>query len=365
MNLLTFSEQFDNAAWTKTRSSVAANVTAAPNGTLTADRLVEDTSNNSHFINQSQTVTNGATYAASVFAKQDTRRYLSLVVIGSTAASNTFFDLQTGVVVSTSANATSTIQNVGNGWYRCSIVVTTNATTAGIYPGISADGISPSYLGDGTSGLFIWGAQLEAGSTATAYQKTTTIYDTTEAGVADLNYLVFDGFDDSLVTASIDFSSTDEMSVFAGVSSSANVVGIVYELSVDTSANNGAFSCYATSSTRYEKAIRATVAQEGITSALKVLNTPYVLGSVIDLAAATAALRHNTRINGALDQTALFGGSTAGGNFGNYPLYLGRRASTSFPFNGRLYSLIVRGATSNATEIVSAEAYVNSKAKAY
>jgi len=160
-NLLTYSEQFDNGAWTKTNSSITANAVIAPDGTVTADKLVENTATASHFVNSNVTVANTATYTYSVYAKAAERSYLTIYAINTGAAANTFFNLSTGTVVSTSSGATSAIVSVGNGWYRCSITATTTSTTSGIYPGISADGVNASYTGNGTSGIYIWGAQLE------------------------------------------------------------------------------------------------------------------------------------------------------------------------------------------------------------
>lgn len=172
-NLLTYTEQFDNFTWTKTRASVTANAVIAPDSTLTADKLVENTDTNSHFINQNATVSLGIPITYSIYAKKGERNYMSIFCLGTTAAANTFFDLSNGVIVSTSTNAISSIQNIGNGWYRCTVTATTNATTTGIYPGISVDGVNSSYTGDGTSGIYIWGAQLEVGSTSSTYQSIT------------------------------------------------------------------------------------------------------------------------------------------------------------------------------------------------
>lgn len=172
-NLLTYSEQFDNVIWFKTRSTVTANAMTSPDGTLSGDKLVEDTSNNSHFLYQTAVVSNGAQYTSTIYAKAGERGYLSLFVQGTTAAANTFFNLLNGTVVSTSSNATSSITSAGNGWYRCSVTTTTNSISMVNYWGISADGVNASYTGNGTSGIYIWGAQLEAGAFATSYIPTT------------------------------------------------------------------------------------------------------------------------------------------------------------------------------------------------
>lgn len=179
-NLLTYSEQFDNAAWTKanlntTGTPAWVNVATAPDGTLTADKLIEDANNTSHFANQNVTVVNGGTYTYSIYAKAAERSYLAIYCINTAASLNTFFNLSNGTVVSTSAGATSSIVSVGNGWYRCSVTTTTTAVTSGIYPGISANGTTATYLGDGTSGIFVWGAQIEAAAWASSYISTTNL----------------------------------------------------------------------------------------------------------------------------------------------------------------------------------------------
>ena len=71
------------------------------------------------------------------------------------------------------------------------------------------------------------------------------------------------------------------------------------------------------------------------------------------------------RRNGAANNYANSGATTTAGNFSNNPLYIGRRGGTSAPLNGRLYSLIIRGAATNAQQIAQTEGWVNSKTKAY
>ena len=168
-NLVTQSEYFGASYWQKIRTTILDNEAISPVGNLDASKLVEDNSFDTHLMwSQNISISVGDVITWSVFAKKAERNWIYL---RDTNAGNftSWFDLENGVVGTKSGTLDANIENVGNGWYRCSISYTSTSTTARgrIYTAL-ADYQEP-YQGDGTSGVYIYGAQLEQGSYPTSY----------------------------------------------------------------------------------------------------------------------------------------------------------------------------------------------------
>ena len=180
VNRLTYSEQFDNAAWSKVNTTVTQNDAVAPDGTTTADKVYETAVTGIHTVqnNPSFAFLAGTAYAVSIYAKAAEREFLAINIGGGIAGAA--FDLQTGVLNgitgdATTTNRSATIDAVGNGWYRCALsftMVSTSTTTARFCLGDTptSTSVQPNYAGDITKGVFLWGAQLELGVTASTYQ---------------------------------------------------------------------------------------------------------------------------------------------------------------------------------------------------
>ena len=175
-NLLQRSEEFDNAYWSVARATITANSLAAPNGTVTADSLVEDTTSNSHVVFRTVSGFVVQPYTVSVYMKSATRTKARIAFASVAFPSSPYLDIDFSAVTVSGVNgASGTITSVGGGWYRCTATVTAGAAGNGdIYFQPRNDAGSASYLGNGLTALYLWGAQLSVGPYALDYTPTTS-----------------------------------------------------------------------------------------------------------------------------------------------------------------------------------------------
>lgn len=170
-------------------------------------------------------------------------------------------------------------------------------------------------------------------------------------------YLLFDGLDDFLVTGAINFTATDKVTIWAGVRKLNDVFSTICELSSSSTTNNGTFYL-SNGVSRYNFLSKGSIAANAIKVGFTSPATS-VLACQGDITSDVTRLTVNDArpVTTATDQGA--------GNYGNYPVYIGRRGGSSSPANIRLYELIVLGAAADAAAISIVNSYVNAKIGAY
>lgn len=164
-NLLPYSEDFSNSAWSKLNASVVSNNSISPDGTLNANKIIDDSTNGVHRIQDGVVTNSTGNYTYSIFLKKGTLTTAYFQVFNSSTASTANVDLENGTITSGGVGFNQKIEDYGNDWYRCSISFTSTntATTVYLYTKQSA-----AYVGTGEY-LYAWGAQLEEGSYPTSY----------------------------------------------------------------------------------------------------------------------------------------------------------------------------------------------------
>lgn len=192
-NIVTYSEDFSQSSWSKIRSSVSQSSIQAPDGTTSAFVMTPSAGLNTHYIADAISGTSGSR-SISFFAK---KKEYSVVFVGHGIGvqEGTYFDLDAGTITSEGTDIdASTITPLPNGWYRCAITFDSviEPRYAILAPCESSG--STSFNADGTSGVYIYGAQFEVGSFPTSYIKsnsgstTTRPVDVASIPVADFGY---------------------------------------------------------------------------------------------------------------------------------------------------------------------------------
>jgi hypothetical protein len=175
-NLLLWSEDFDNGAWTTINASITANNTTSPDGTQNAEKFTEDSTNGVHLVYNTSGVSAGAgTWTLSVFYKKGTRRYFSIKLQVGSSSYTQVYDADGVTTGGSSSNGltsvSSTIVSMGNGWVRATLTGTDasgGGSGYGIFslsnsasPSFDPSNFNPTYQGTGTDYGYFWGAQLE------------------------------------------------------------------------------------------------------------------------------------------------------------------------------------------------------------
>lgn len=179
-NLVSYSEQFDNAYWTKTGISITADSVIAPDGTLTADTYTSNllAATNARYYYQTVGMATGSSSARriSIYLKQGTHRYVR-IASQYPATSYVDVDIRAGTILrSGSTNISQSITMVGNGWYRVVFTHTPNGNTEGVNTWMLKDAATDAYTNwssAGTENFFVWGEQVNFASSPSDYLTTT------------------------------------------------------------------------------------------------------------------------------------------------------------------------------------------------
>jgi hypothetical protein len=190
-NNVLFSEDLTNANWVKTNVTASSNSIVSPNGTQDADTLTATATTGQHQV-QNGSHASGS-IMASIFAQKGTISSFQ-IFSGVNSQAFTNFNLDTGTVGTSGSLTLGSIQNIGNGWYRCNTFITASAGSTIRWALVSSDSASygESWTTSGTESIYLWGGQVEVGAYPTTYIPTTTASATrvadacSKTGISDL-----------------------------------------------------------------------------------------------------------------------------------------------------------------------------------
>jgi hypothetical protein len=168
-NFITSSDDFTNSGWLKTQANVINSTILSPNNTLTVSKLIPSININQHWI-ENFFSDNTANCTGTIYVKLDGSNVNKVTLYPGVGGTFIHFNLETLTSVREINTISASIENVGNGWFR--LVGTwssnSNINRLRVYTSSGSLGASNN-AGDGTSGIFIWGAQLQLGTVATSY----------------------------------------------------------------------------------------------------------------------------------------------------------------------------------------------------
>lgn len=299
--------------------------------------------------------------------------------------SNVANRLRVTAVANGESSASFAIATTAGGVYRITVDFVTDAVTGStfLYAGTSAGSAGllnvnllstprtavAYFTATGTTSYITLASS--SGALAAEYNEwdNVEVKDVSEGQVQAPYALQFDGVDDFLQTASVNFTATDKMTVCHGVQNDGTATAVVAELSPTVTGTNGAFALFSNNigAGNMMWGIRNTVSGDEYLYYSNGTNpSKGVLTASLDINNATKNSRIIGRRNGVVQGTTYGGaGTTTGGNFGNHAFYFGRRGGTSLPYNGLFFSAICVGKAVSATELANIERWTNSRTRAY
>ena len=364
VNLLSYSEQFSDAVWVKFAASITANVAISPDGTMSADKLTESTALDRHFVYQNISVTSGASYTFSVFVKSAGRSTIRMDASDGQFGVGNYAEFNlSSKTVTTYGNCTAGIDESTQGYLRCYCTLIAIASGASTVSVELLNGTPSAYAGDGTSGIYIWGADLRVANNDVnlpPYQRIDAGTDYDTQGFPQ--YLRFDGVDDHLNIGVLNMSAASTAGYFSAIAKLSDAViarwyshGLttaVGSIRLSAPANPGKSSVRAGFySTTGVREVGGTAHAAPITLTVKCEIEPSV----------GMWITHNngSQLQTTVDPTvfsangeACIGAQVSSSSRGNF-------------FNGRIYALLVVGRKSSGSEQAAIEAYLRTKSRAY
>jgi hypothetical protein len=330
VNLFTNTENF-NSSWVLTRMSVGGK-SLSPNGSLTADKIIPTDVAGTHVIGQ---VAAGPLPACISFYAKAAGYFIFRINANTSANGFAEFNLQTGVISATGGTGfvSADMANYGDGWYRCSLTLSTETSTVRQIL-IQDESAALSFTGDNEKGILLWGAQVEGGTSPTNYQKVASAFEVTEMGQANCYGVRFDGTDDWMQTASVNWGS-DKVTWFVGIRRrSVAARGTVLELTASIDSNNGAFHLTApnAASSTFGFESKGTTLRDAIIT--QALGPPKIITAIGDISGDLTSIQID---NGTPTTNT---GDQGSGNYANSVLYLGRRGGSTLALTGDIFAII-------------------------
>jgi hypothetical protein len=347
VNLVDFSQDRGNAYWVNINTSVTPNAAVAPDGTLTADKIIVNNGETFSAINTTNrsgalTLEVDLRYIVSFFAKPDGFNRVSVrISTAPTMGAGPRLDKTVNMIDNTDTGTIGSYLGrtpAANGYFRY-FFRTVPVATATNYLGTSVfDSVATT--GNGVDGGLVWGTQIEPETPEllpTAYQRSTTAFDVTEQGQRDCYGVRLDGTDDWYERA-INFSGTDKVTLFVAMRRRSDAArGTVLELTSSIDSNNGAFHLTApnAASATFGFESKGTTLRDAVIT--QAMGNPRIITAIGDIAGDLASIQVD---NGTPTTNT---GDQGSGNYANSTLYLGRRGGSSLSLNGDIFGVIAAG----------------------